>query len=285
MTFTDVTRINCTPREYFEIDAVSNSDLGRLADTPQKYLDGKIEETTYMGLGSALDSYILTPAAFFEDYATVPVDIEVPKTDLATKFYRLLSEGTSEKEAARMAGYMRAPKKGVYDRLLEFQAANDGRIMLSWADAANIERMEFNLMKNALAKQILAEAEKQVIFIATHVDTGLLCKCMIDLLWGDREVDLKSTSAVNGRDFKRGYFFKFGYDRQAAWYGAISGKESAIMPVSTVSNWCQVAKLDDYIEEGLGKAERLLEALAWHKTNNRWTHSYEYEMNGGWERL
>lgn len=296
MNFTDVRRVDISsPQEYFAIDAVSNSDLTLLAESPSQYKDTKDglierEEKSGYHLGSVFDSLVLTPDAFYEDYAIVPADIETPTTDMQTLYFRFLGEGVSEKEAARLAGYTRAPKAGLFDRLLEFRAENEGKIALSWADAGNIERMQKNIMAHPLIPKILEESEKQVVFTATHEETGLAVKCMIDLLWERQPdsfvtVDVKSTITTDRRAF-RSHFFRYAYDRQASYYSEISGAETAaIIAVSKLSNWHQAMPLYDYLDEGALKASALLEAMAWHKETDSWGYSYECVHADGWEAL
>jgi len=305
MTFKDVQRVEISsPEDYFSpaegsplYGAVSNSDLGMIGDGPtgpRKYRDTKDgvierEEKSGYKIGHAFDSLVLTPEAFYEDYSIVPKDIPTPTTELQVGMYKLMAEGASEKEAARMAGYKKAPAKGIFDKLLEFGSSHEGKILLSWEDAGLIERMHERMLRHLLIPTILEQSEKQVVFVGVHEETGLKVKCMIDLLWnwggGLVNVDLKSTATTNKRDFKRD-FFKYGYDRQAAVYNAVSGAETAaIIAVSKVSGWHQAIPLYDYLEEGQRKAEYLLQAMAWHMETNNWDHSYECFCGDGWEAL
>ncbi len=303
MNFRDVKRVEISsPEDYFNPKegsplegAVSNSDCSLLAESPRKYRDTKDgiidrDEKSGYRIGSAFDSLVLTPVAFYEDYSIVPEDVTTPNTDMQKAFYSLLAEGTSEKEAARMAGYQRAPKQGLFDKLLEFGSSHEGKILLPWEDARLIERMLERILRHPLIPNIITASEKQAVFVGIHEDTGLKVKCMIDLLWEYKEgstvtVDLKSTAATNRRAFRQD-FYKYGYDKQAALYSQVAGAETAaIIAVSKVSSWHQAVPLYDYLEEGEKKAEYLLEAMAWHMETNTWDHSYECFCGDGWEAL
>ena len=294
IAFTDIGQIDCTPEEYFKIKAVSNSDLGLLAESPRKYKDSQEgtyvrEETAPMAFGSAFDSMLLTPDDYARDYAVIPESITTPTTSLQIAYVRLLSEGVSEKGAARLAGYKKAPAKGSFQDLIDFEAESEKKLFISKYDEWTMSQMKARVLNHKLMKVILKEAEKQVVFTAKHEATGLKCKCMIDLLWepGHLEtVDLKTTSAKDAKEFRRSHFFKYGYDRQAAFYGSIAGAfTSSLMPVSRVSNWHQMAPLEEYLEEGCEKASRLLEAMAWHWKNDEWDYSHDYYTGEGWEVL
>ena len=287
MNITDIHRIDCEPAEYFEIEAVSNSDTGNLKKSPRYYRDiqdGVVEKEIIeaMKFGSAYDSYLLTKRDFHAHYAVAP-EMNTPTTDMQVAFVNLLIAGSDEDEARSLAGYTnKRVKASDFDEYVAFSAENADKITISSADFNLVERMADSLPPEA--KKIIAEAEKQVVLVGTHEETGLLVKGMSELLWEGMVVDLK-TAGVEPSQFRRA-FFQRGYDRQLGLYTALAGKEAGgIMACFKHPVESHLYDTTEYLEEGRAKADDLLRQMAWHLTHDKWDMTAEAYMNNGWEAL
>lgn len=184
-----------TPQQLFDLadpdyrafKAVSKSSLDQFAKSPAHYkhviLDGnRPEPTAAMAIGSAFDTYLLTPKLFEATYAITP---EVRR-------------GTK-----------------AWD---EFEAANEGKTLIKPDEFARIKAMAESVRRHEYANRLFSDGTPQVSYKWQDKSSGLLCKGRVDYLTSDGAlVDLKSTQSAAPGEFSKSVL-AFRYFLQAAMY-------------------------------------------------------------------
>lgn len=174
-------------KDYLEIDAVSNSFLGRLKNCPAKALM-KEDDTKALGFGRALHSIVLEGfKAFKKDYAVLPKGIDRRTTIGKAKY-------------------------------ATFLAKNKGKGIITadeFIHAKNIRRAVFD---HPFAKKVLGRGVTEQTII--WESDGIRCKSRADSLPGGNTralVDLKTTEDASYEGFLRS-IYKYGYARGGAFY-------------------------------------------------------------------
>lgn len=102
----------------------------------------------------------------------------------------------------------------------QFEAANQGKTLVSADDFQKIQEMDLALKMHPFASKLLAEGQSEQTVIWQDEATGLMCKCRVDRIPNPKKrvlVDLKSCQCAGEYEFGRDVV-KFGYALQAAFY-------------------------------------------------------------------
>lgn len=175
-----------TEKEYNEIPALRNSELGNLEKSWAHYKIGT-ERTEAMIFGTAFHMYILEEPTFWDNF------IVAPKYDGRTV------EG-------------KAIKKQLDEQALA------GKEILRSDDFDTIQKMKNALLSHPMAKNILHRSENEGAY--TSEENGVKKKCKIDLENKGYVFDLKTCQDASFNGFRKS-IGKFRYDRQAAWYSDV----------------------------------------------------------------
>lgn len=176
-----------TEKEYNEIQAVRNSELGNIEKSWAHYKMGN-DRTAAMIFGTAFHMFILEEHTFWENFIVAP------------EFDGRTVEGKKIKASLDAA-------------------AEGGRDILKAADFKAIEGMKAALLAHPMAKNILHRSENEGAYTA-EID-GVLCKAKLDLENRGHFFDLKSTEDASPEGFKLS-IGKYNYHRQGAFYGDIA---------------------------------------------------------------
>jgi hypothetical protein len=221
-------------------DFVSNSYLGKLAKCPAA---AKIqqEDSPAFAFGRACHCYILEgDAEFLKHFCVAPV------CDKRTK------EG-----------------KAVF---AEFQAANEGKDVVTADDMLKLVTMREAVYQHPAAAELLALGAAEQTAIWQDAVTGIMCKCRPDWIPKDSRVivDLKTTTDAGAVGFGRSVA-SYGYARQAALYldgvnAATGGNYNGFLFIAVekeAPHRVEVYELDEeFIDYGREEYGRLLE-LEW----------------------
>lgn len=185
---------------YHAHPAISNgfvrSLLRRSPAHARANADEPTAETPALLFGHAVHTRALEPESFGERYAIAP------KVDRPTK------EG-----------------KATWAALCE---SHPDAVHLSEPDEELIKGIADDLEAHPHAPVLLTNGAPELSGFWTDPDTGIVCRCRVDWLRGDRiGTDLKATADASPDAFQRS-IAKYGYYVQAAWYAmgyqAISGE-------------------------------------------------------------
>lgn len=179
-----------TEKEYNEIDAVRNSDLGNIKRAWSDYKKEK-KTTPAMEFGSALHMYVLEEKTFWETYHVAP------DYDGRTK------EGKAI--------------KAELDAIL----AEGGKRIIRNDDFETIKAMRHALLNHPTVREILKGAQNEGAYTA-NID-GVDVKAKFDLINKGQFFDIKTTEDASLEGFTHS-LTKFNYNRQGAFYGDIAEK-------------------------------------------------------------
>lgn len=235
--------------DYHAFPAISNSYLSRLDKCPAA---AKVpqETTAAMAFGSAAHCYILEgPEVFAAQFAVAPV------CDKRTTAGKAL--------------------------FAEFQSANEGKTVISVADANQIIAMSKAVHAHPFASKLLASGKaEQSIFWADPL-TGLQMKVRPDWLPNcGVAVDLKTTTDAEERAFTRS-ILNFGYHRQAALYldginAVCGGGYDAFIFIAVEKeepHRVEVYTLgDDFVDAGRDDYRRILDIEVTCRANGEYPH-------------
>ena len=198
-------------KDYFALDAVSNSDLKQVARSPAHYKAYKAEpeekETPAKLTGRALHTCVLEPQEFFKRYAVLPGDApnKPTKSQLNAK-----NPAQASIEAIEYWNDFieRSGEKSIITTIQAENYLKIGDIIRSHPELAK-------LLNGGMAERVV---------IAKDPVTGVLCRCKTDYAVkanGLRViVDLKTAEDARARPFQRNAF-NYGYFTQAAFYSDI----------------------------------------------------------------
>jgi exodeoxyribonuclease VIII len=175
-----------TEREYNEIPAVRNSELGNLEKSWIHYKKGT-ERTAAMIFGSAFHMFVLEEPTFWECF------VVCPKLDRRT---------TAGKAA-----------------WTQIQENAKGKDIIDQEDFDTIQKMRAALHTHPMAKNILHRSENEGAYTSTI--NGVEVKCKLDLENKGHFFDLKSCEDASPEGFKKS-LVKYKYYRQAPFYGDIA---------------------------------------------------------------
>lgn len=244
LEYTDIERHSVSQEEYFRMEGISNSDMKLFKQHPRKYKYKENIDSPAFAFGSAFDTYLLEPDLFDDRVEIAPDNLKMPSTDLQMKLATALSKNASNIALAfEEAGYKRVDMKTAKDLMpyADFLRRVDGKTVISRESFYKIMEMANNVHKHNIARSVLEESEKQLVYTATHAPTGLKVKGMIDMAV---VAGGSSTSAIMIVDLKTTSFplyqmqetiDKYGYEYQLAHYSALAGGvvSSGIMAVES----------------------------------------------------
>jgi PDDEXK-like domain of unknown function (DUF3799) len=190
-----------------ELGVVSAGVLRRITEkTPAHYLSWVESEdekdTPALVFGRAYHDRVLLPELFDAKYVGEPSGAPMRPT-----------------EAMRNA---KSPSVSSIERVAfwdDWDAANEGKIVLSKSDFSLIETMHAALMIDPYIADLFADGESEVTLRWDDEETGLPCKARADR-WKRRDrkmIDLKTTEDAGPRGFGRSVV-NYGYDVTHAHY-------------------------------------------------------------------
>ncbi len=173
---------------YRSAPGVNNSTLKMMRKSPRHYLDA-LEEPS-------------------------------KKDSPALLFGRLVHQAILEPHKPR--GYVVRPE-GLKFNTKEGKAWRDEQSLpvIDSEDAERIASISGAVMEHPLSKHI-AFGKKEVSYFKKDASTGLLLKARIDCLSGTHIIDVKTTEDASASSFAKSCS-AFGYARQAAFYGMVTG--------------------------------------------------------------
>lgn len=241
LEYTDIERHHVTQEEYFQMEGISNSDMKLFKQHPRKYKYKENIESPAFAFGSAFDTYLLENDKFDDRVEIAPDDLKLPSTDLQLNLAKQLSKNSGNLPLAfELAGYKRVDMKTAKELMpyADYLRRVDGKIVIDRESFYRIMEMAHNVQKHNVARSVLEESEKQLVYTATHGPTGLKVKGMIDMavVAGGTAVlvvDLKTTSFPLNQ--MQETIDKYGYEYQLAHYSALAGGvvSCGIMAVET----------------------------------------------------
>lgn len=161
--------------------------------------------------------------------------------------------------------------------LEEFMEANQGKTIVTLAQAEFANQMTFNLKRKELFLNLIEGAKIEHSIYFTHEPTGLQCKVRPDAWLGSIVTDLKTTADASYTAFQRSAY-KFGYFLQAGMiYRAM---ESIGTPLEKFVNVCVENSEpfadaiyildDDAIDYGVRLFDHLMAQFAECHEQDRW---------------
>ena len=243
LEYINIERHKVSQEEYFQMEGISNSDMKLFKQHPRKYKYKENVDSPAFAFGSAFDTYLLENDKFDERVDIAPDDLKLPSTDLQLNLAKQLSRNSTNLSLAfEAAGYKRMDMKTANELMpyAEYLSSVDGKIVIDRESFYRILNMAQNVQKHDVAKTVLEESEKQLVYTAIHKPTGLKVKGMIDMAVVNSDgaalvVDLKTTSFSLNQIQET--IDKYGYEYQLAHYSALAGGvvSSGIMAVETRS--------------------------------------------------
>jgi hypothetical protein len=243
LEYINIERHKVSQEEYFQMEGISNSDMKLFKQHPRKYKYKENVDSPAFAFGSAFDTYLLENDKFDERVDIAPDDLKLPSTDLQLNLAKQLSRNSTNLSLAfEAAGYKRMDMKTANELMpyAEYLSSVDGKIVIDRESFYRILNMAQNVQKHDVAKTVLEESEKQLVYTAIHKPTGLKVKGMIDMAVVNSDgaalvVDLKTTSFPLNQIQET--IDKYGYEYQLAHYSALAGGvvSSGIMAVETRS--------------------------------------------------
>jgi hypothetical protein len=244
LEYTDIERHKVSQEEYFQMEGISNSDMKLFKQHPRKYKYKENVDSPAFAFGSAFDTYLLENDKFDERVDIAPDNLKLPSTDLQLNLAKQLSRNSNNLSLAfEAAGYKRVDMKTAKELMpyADYLRLVDGKIVIDRESFYRILEMAHNVQKHSVARAVLEESEKQLVYTAIHGPTGLKVKGMIDMavVAGGSSatavlvVDLKTTSFPLNQ--MQETIDKYGYEYQLAHYSALAGGivSSGIMAVET----------------------------------------------------
>jgi len=265
--YKDITQhVDCTQEEYFAMDGISNSDVSLFYRSPSLYkakLEGLYPQviSTPMRIGSAFDCLLLEPQDFEDRFSVTPHGMATPTTDKQEELVKAIRTGLDMQECFALAGYAR-PDPKTYNRLMpyaEHLAEVGSRTTISSDEYDTLQNMLESVRSNPVASQAVDNTTKQSVFTATHEETGLLVKGMLDMVGPSYVCDLKTTGEEVSKFPRK--IWSYNYDRQIAHYALLAGVEKCrfVAVESKGLNECDVFELHiDRFESGVEKMHQAL---------------------------
>lgn len=194
--------------EYHSWDALSNSQLSRLEQSPRHlktYLEEKQEETRAMKLGRMIHSSVLEPDVFQERYVVLG-QCEGEKADG--------DRCSNNAKVIRPEGqYCGIHDPGGDD--LDVECVKDDDYKIAEGIRNSIENSD------SCMSMLSGSGKVELSIVWEDSLTGVTCKARMDRyspeIPGGAIVDLKTTNDASPRNFSR-KIFNFGYHRQAIFY-------------------------------------------------------------------
>ena len=221
---------------YSDFDFITNSQMGLIKKSPATYdffrnNPNLRPETKALNFGRAFHMCMLEPDKFDERVVKEP-------------------EGINKRTKVG---------KEEYQKFLE---ENKDNTVLSGDEYKSLIGMRNRLFSSHECMEYLSGGKSEQVGVWKDEDTDILCKCKADY-WIDGKkilVDIKTTQDSSFYGFK-GSAYKYGYDRQSAFYGDGFGAEEFIFIViekTAPYNIGFYRTSSEFIEEGRQKYKELL---------------------------
>lgn len=214
---------------YGDHDFITNSQMGHLKKSPlayQKYKKYGMPDTNALIFGRAFHWAILEPEKFEE------------KTHIFTGKVRRGKAWDEFKEE--------------YDK--------DANCILLQNEYNDLKCMQDVIMSNAECQELLYGGKNEAVSCWEDEDSGVFCKGKADKVKKDCVIDLKTTASGEFHSFK-GSAYKYGYNRQSAFYMDGFNKNSFIFIViekSSPYNLYIYECSENFIESGRDEYKNLL---------------------------
>lgn len=292
---------------YHDFWAVSNSDLGTLAQHPQHFLDEKIlevedeeEDKSHFKLGNMIETKLLCPSIFDDLFVREPEEMKSPSSGKQKAIVQNILDG-DDPETAYRKEYSTKRKSDEkiaekaqekYDNLRTFidhqKDINDsGKTPYSSDQMDTVNKAVLSARQNSQALELLSPSsgdfKAQVPLVGSMEAAGetVLMKGLADWLVVEDgriiNIDLKTTSkGLQSFDY---YYQKYRYYRQQAIYRHLLLQE-VDRPVETKCvvlktkppHECRVLDVSDtLLEVGERETKALLKRLVMHLTEHRFT--------------
>lgn len=180
-----------TEKEYRSHPAISRSELWRMNESPERFKwfrEHPMQPTPALLFGQVVHKMLLEPETYDSEFVTAPA------------INRRTNEG-----------------KEAYER---FMKENEGKAVVPIDMSVQALDMTGVALRNPIVQKLL-EGEHEKPFFWTDPDTGIDCKCRVDILTEldgvPTIVDYKSTTCAATEVFNQ-EIFRFGYHFQAAMY-------------------------------------------------------------------
>lgn len=170
---------------YHEADAIGSTALRLFMESPKKfdyYREHGSKDSVAYDIGRALHCLVLEPELFSDCFAIEPAINKRTKA------------GKEEYEI--------------------FKARNEDKTLLTEDQLELVESMAKAVLGDALAKALLADAEKE-LSARVNLSNGLLVQCRADAIKSDHIIDLKTCQNVNRFKYD---MTSHAYHIQAAFY-------------------------------------------------------------------
>lgn len=237
-------------KDYYEIEAVSNSSLSWFEQSPlyfKKLLNKEIEQEDhkYYERGTQIHMFLLEPDKFDKNYTHL--DYDTPKTEQQKTFCKKVSDAKPKDQDAHIHIYKEtySSKNKSDDKIREeatsliskyepyikyLKKSKQYKEVLNESTWTMLQSIKAEVLKHdaaagllGLIKDPLSEAEghSEYKIEFKDINTDLNCKALIDRLIIDKKnkeitlIDIKSTSTF--KDFKD-KVREYRYDRQLAFY-------------------------------------------------------------------
>lgn len=244
-----------TDKDYFSIDAISNSKLSAFNRCPANLFVEK-DNTPQMSLGTLAHAMILEgPRVFQERF------VAVPKVDRRTK------EG-----------------KAAWEEAL---ASAGNKTLVTVEDLQLVAGMAESVKNHPFARELVTGGKEEIA--VTWDIEGVNCKAKIDYLKTTLNgipmnvlVDLKTTQSADIRKFGNKTIFDSGYDRQMAFYndGLVQNMYAPqavyiVAVENTAPFTCNVFDMSECLERGRNRYMRIFKDYVTCKNSNTFP-SYQY---------
>ena len=239
--------------EYCAIEAVNNSRLKGMEESPRHYIEPFRISAPSLAFGNLAHCGRLEPNALAERYAVA-------------SDWHLDEANTNDKGQSSTSKATRYYK----DKLAEFAAANIGKEIVSADDYRRMQKLVESIDADPESRRLFEEiGPTEVTIVWDDPETGIRCKGRIDKVGIGRTGDLKTTGKPLS-DFTRS-IKRYAYHRQQAFYrfgwAVLNGGELLepwICAVESESPHCvQSAPMDEMaIYQGDVEWRRLLNRVA-----------------------
>tara|TARA_R100000231_G_scaffold70872_2_gene56040 strand:- start:2086 stop:2856 length:771 start_codon:yes stop_codon:yes gene_type:complete len=217
---------------YGDKNFITNSQLGKLAKSPKvldHYRKYGQDDTNALLFGRAMHMAVFEPDKFSE-------------------------------EVIRYEGKVRRGKEWE-----SFKRDNSEKTIISSSEYESIFRMFDKLMSIPRVKDLITDGVPEAVNCWQDSETGVYCKGKSDMIKNVNGVkmliDLKTTQEHNEESFRRSCY-KYGYDRQAAFYtDGFGGDEFWFIVIEKQAPYDVGVYMcsSEFIEEGRKKYKKLLE--------------------------
>ena len=165
-----------------------------------------------------------------------------------------------EKFPQRVAIYDGKTKRGkAWDEFKE-EYDKDANCILLQSEYNNLKCMQDVIMSNAECQELLYGGQNEAVSCWEDDDSGVFCKGKADKVKKDCVIDLKTTASGEEHSF-RGSAYKYGYNRQSAFYMDGFNKRNFIFIViekSSPYNLYIYECSENFIESGRDEYKQLL---------------------------